>query len=144
MSAGFAPISLGTESDGSIMAPADRASLYGLKVTTGLFSTEGTLPWTPFLDSIGPLARSSRDIADMLTVWHANKDYTQFLDTSWLPLRVGFLEPREWMSSNAASKPLEGYIKQVVAETEAAIEKISQHGGVAKKWVNLLPFWRRR
>jgi amidase len=76
----------------------------------------------------------------MLTVWHGSKEYTQFLGTSWLTLRVGFLEPGEWMSSVAASKPLEGYIEQVISETEAAIDKISQQGGVAKKWVNLRRF----
>lgn len=140
VSAGFAPISLGTETDGSIMAPADRASLYGLKVPPGLFSTQGTLPWTAFSDSVGLLAKSSEDISDMLSIWHDSKDYSQFLISTWLPLRVGFLDPGEWISSPTASKPLDGYIEQVILETEASIEKFSQHGCVVKKWVNLRRF----
>ncbi|KAJ5718896.1 amidase signature domain-containing protein [Penicillium malachiteum] len=108
------------------MALADRASLCGLKVTPGLFSTQGTLPWTPFSDSVGPLAKSSEDISDMLSVWHGSKDYSQFLISTWLPLRVGFLHP--------------GYLEQVIAEIEVAIGRISQYGGVVKKWVNLRRF----
>ncbi|KAJ5697178.1 amidase signature domain-containing protein [Penicillium malachiteum] len=122
------------------MAPADRASLYELKVTPVLSSTQGTLPWTPFSDSVGPLAKSSKDISDMLPVSHGSRDYSQLLISTWLSLRVGFLDPGEWMSSATVSKHLDGYLEQLIAETEAAIGKISQHEGVVKKWVNLRRF----
>ncbi|MCJ1249865.1 hypothetical protein MMC30_007091 [Trapelia coarctata] len=47
VAAGFAPLSLATETDGSITQPSGRASLYGIEVTVGALSTEGTLPLSP-------------------------------------------------------------------------------------------------
>lgn len=41
VAAGFAPMSLGTESDGSIVMPACRAGLYALKITRGTVDDTG-------------------------------------------------------------------------------------------------------
>ncbi|KAF7928413.1 uncharacterized protein EAE98_005469 [Botrytis deweyae] len=51
--AGFAPLAIATETDGSITQPANRAALFGIKVTVGRASTEGTAPWSVLTDSVG-------------------------------------------------------------------------------------------
>ncbi|KAF7893075.1 uncharacterized protein EAF02_000613 [Botrytis sinoallii] len=53
VAAGFAPLAIATETDGSITQPANRAALFGIKVTVGRASTEGTAPWSALTDSVG-------------------------------------------------------------------------------------------
>lgn len=69
VSAGFAPIAIGTETDGSLITQANRASLYGLRPTQGLVSLSGIVPISRVLDSPGPLAKSVEDLANLLIVF---------------------------------------------------------------------------
>lgn len=46
-------VSLGTETDGSIICPADHNSVVGFKPTVGLTSRAGVIPITPRQDTIG-------------------------------------------------------------------------------------------
>ncbi|PGH09165.1 hypothetical protein GX51_00919 [Blastomyces parvus] len=55
--------SLGTETDGSIMAPADRNGIVGIKPTVGLISGKGVIPESHSLDSVGTLGRTVLDAA---------------------------------------------------------------------------------
>ena len=66
VSVNMCAFSIGTETDGSIMFPADRNSLVGIKPTLGLVSTHGVIPDSPSMDTIGPLARSVADAAIVL------------------------------------------------------------------------------
>jgi Asp-tRNA(Asn)/Glu-tRNA(Gln) amidotransferase A subunit family amidase len=51
--------SFGIETDGSIMFPADRNAVVGIKPTVGLTSTSGVIPESPSMDTAGPFGRSS-------------------------------------------------------------------------------------
>ena len=66
VAAGLAPAGIGSDTGGSVRIPAAFCGLVGLKVTFGRISLHGTglLSWT--LDSIGPLARSVDDCAEIL------------------------------------------------------------------------------
>ncbi len=44
VSAGFAAAALGSETDGSIICPSNRAALYGIKMSVGLSSRSGVVP----------------------------------------------------------------------------------------------------
>jgi len=68
VAAGLAPAGIGSDTGGSVRIPAAFNGLVGLKVTYGRISLHGTglLSWT--LDSIGPLARSVEDCAQLLRV----------------------------------------------------------------------------
>jgi len=46
-------VSLGTETDGSIICPADQNSVVGIKPTVGLTSRSGVIPISPRQDTIG-------------------------------------------------------------------------------------------
>lgn len=60
--------SLGSDTGGSIRHPAAMCGVTGLKPTHGLVSLSGAMPLAPSLDTIGPIARSAKDIARLLSV----------------------------------------------------------------------------
>jgi 1-carboxybiuret hydrolase len=60
---GLVPLALGSDTNGSIRVPASLCGLFGLKPTYGRLSRAGTFPFCASLDHVGPLARSTRDLA---------------------------------------------------------------------------------
>jgi aspartyl-tRNA(Asn)/glutamyl-tRNA(Gln) amidotransferase subunit A len=60
---GLVPLSLGSDTNGSIRVPASLCGLFGLKATYGRLSRAGTFPFVSSLDHVGPLARSAHDLA---------------------------------------------------------------------------------
>lgn len=60
--------SLGSDTGGSVRHPAAMCGITGLKPTHGLVPLYGAMPLAPSLDTIGPLVRSARDAARMLSV----------------------------------------------------------------------------
>ncbi|MFL5356094.1 amidase [Archangium sp.] len=107
--ANFCAVSVGTETDGSIVSPSAANSLVGLKPTVGLVSRSGIIPISATQDTAGPMARTVADAAVLLGVLagvdpgdavtatsqgHAQADYTRFLDPNGLKgARIGV--PRE-------------------------------------------------
>ncbi len=68
VAAGLVPFAIGTDTGGSVRAPASLCGVVGLRPTTGLISMSGCLPNCLMLDTIGILARSSKDIAEILPI----------------------------------------------------------------------------
>ena len=60
---GLVPLSLGSDTNGSIRVPASLCGLFGLKPTFGRLPRNGSFPFVSSLDHLGPLARSVRDLA---------------------------------------------------------------------------------
>lgn len=65
VAAGFAPLAIGTETNGSITCPASANGVVGVKPTLGLFSRSGIIPITRLQDTPGTLTRTVRDAALM-------------------------------------------------------------------------------
>jgi aspartyl-tRNA(Asn)/glutamyl-tRNA(Gln) amidotransferase subunit A len=61
--AGIAPISLGSDTNGSLRVPASLCGVFSLKPTYGRLTRAGTFPFVDSLDHLGPLARTARDTA---------------------------------------------------------------------------------
>jgi len=64
--AGLCAFSVGTDSLGSILEPADRCGIVGLRATYGRVPVRGGMPLTPSLERIGPLCRTVEDAALVL------------------------------------------------------------------------------
>ncbi len=66
VSANFAAVGVGTETDGSIVCPSTMCGLVGLKPTVGLVSRTGIIPISASQDTAGPMARTVTDAAILL------------------------------------------------------------------------------
>jgi amidase len=66
-SANFTAVSIGTETDGSIVCPANENGVVGIKPTVGLVSRAGVVPISHTQDTVGPHARTVADAAAVLT-----------------------------------------------------------------------------
>jgi 1-carboxybiuret hydrolase len=63
LAAGQVPLTLGSDTNGSIRVPASLCGVFGLKPTYGRLSRAGTYPFVASLDHLGPFARNVRDLA---------------------------------------------------------------------------------
>jgi amidase len=98
-SANLCTVAIGTETNGSIVSPASTNGLVGFKPTVGLWSRSGIIPISATQDTAGPMTRTVKDAAILLSaiagadpndevtkqsVGKAQKDYTTFLDIDGL------------------------------------------------------------
>ncbi|HEY6259822.1 MAG TPA: AtzE family amidohydrolase [Xanthobacteraceae bacterium] len=60
---GLVPLSLGSDTNGSIRVPASLCGLFGLKPTYGRLTRARTFPFVASLDHLGPLSRTTHDLA---------------------------------------------------------------------------------
>ncbi len=99
VSANLCAVSVGTETDGSIVCPSSLSGVVGIKPTVGLVSRSGIIPISHTQDTAGPICRTVRDAAILLTALagvddddgatiasrgKASPDYTKFLDADGL------------------------------------------------------------
>lgn len=66
--ANLAALTIGTETSGSILSPANANGIVGIKPTVGLVSRDGIIPITADQDTAGPMTRSVTDAAILLGV----------------------------------------------------------------------------
>ena len=117
MAAGFAPVSIGTETDGSLVQPATRAALYGMKATPGSVDTVGIQPISAAFDSVGGLAKTPEDLANVMSILQVQKEYSPYLIGSWKGLRVGFVDPNLWQPADFVVEPNEAFHQQSVRKS---------------------------
>lgn len=67
ISSNLATASIGTETSGSILTPSLKNSLVGIKPTVGLISRQGVIPISHSQDTVGPMARTVKDAAYLLS-----------------------------------------------------------------------------
>jgi amidase len=68
VAAGFAPVAIGTETNGSVVCPSNANGLVGIKPTVGLVSRFGVVPISHTQDTAGPMART---VADAVVTFEA-------------------------------------------------------------------------
>ncbi len=101
--ANLCTLSIGTETDGSVVSPSSVNGLVGIKPTVGLWSRSGIIPISATQDTAGPMARTVRDAAILLGALtgvdtkdiatntsdgKSFKDYTQFLNAGVLKGKI--------------------------------------------------------
>ena len=151
VSSNFATVSFGTETDGSIVCPANANGVVGIKPTVGLTSRAGIVPISHTQDTFGPHGRTVADAATALGVvqsitfdgrdpatagvplgWQGRfsrptnipTDYTQFLNASGLQgARIGVTR-----AGLTGFDPLVPTPPLVLDQFEAAINAITAAG----------------
>ncbi len=116
VAASFAAAAVGTETDGSVVCPSSVNGLVGLKPSIGLVSRTRVVPISHSQDTPGPMARSVRDAAILLSAMVAAdpadpatagavpRDYAAGLSVSALSgMRVAVLRP-EGLSADLAAR----------------------------------------
>ena len=86
VSVGLAMGSVATETSGSIVLPGERSNIVGIKPTLGLTSRSMTIPISLRQDTIGPMARSVKDAAYLLTAFAGPDKYDNW--TSSIPFHT--------------------------------------------------------
>jgi aspartyl-tRNA(Asn)/glutamyl-tRNA(Gln) amidotransferase subunit A len=135
LAAGMAPLSIGTDTGGSIRQPASYCGVTGLKPTYGRVSRYGLVAFASSLDQIGPMAHSAADTALLLEVLSGHDS----LDSTSATVPV----PRY---SETVSQPLAGLklglVKEhfgaglnpeVAAAVEAAVKTYQKLGATVKE-----------
>ncbi len=67
VAANLCTVAIGTETDGSIISPASVNGIVGIKPTVGLLSRSGIIPISKTQDTAGPMARTVKDAAILLS-----------------------------------------------------------------------------
>ncbi|KAG0649654.1 Glutamyl-tRNA(Gln) amidotransferase subunit A [Hyphodiscus hymeniophilus] len=123
ISAGFAPLALGTETGGSNVYPASKAGLYGIRPTLRTISSDGVFRCTKSFDGVGAMARAPLDLSHVIETILAPEARAKLpvdafagsLMGSWEGLRVGIAdstwggeEKAKWASSHILGEYLRG------------------------------------
>ena len=132
IAASLGAIGVGTETDGSILCPSSVNGLVGLKPTVGLVSRSGIIPISVSQDTAGPMGRTVKDVALLLSGMagvddadpagpaardRVETDYTQYLKPDALTgKRLGVL------------RQAAGYLPAVDANLESAITVLKAAG----------------
>jgi AtzE family amidohydrolase len=128
VAAGLAPLTLGSDTNGSIRVPAALCGVFGLKPTFGRLSRRGTAPFVHSLDHTGPFARTARDLAlaydalqghdplDPASAPRPTQPTLAALDDPMPGLRVGVLGG--WFRDGASPQALDA-IEAVAAALQA-------------------------
>lgn len=93
-SANFTGVSLGTETDGSVVCPGNASGVVGLKPTVGLTSRAGVVPISHTQDTVGIHARTVADAAVTLGVIQSRTSDGRDAATGGVPLGWRNLHPR--------------------------------------------------
>ncbi|KAJ2905845.1 hypothetical protein MKZ38_004093 [Zalerion maritima] len=117
VSAGYAPFSIGTETDGSLFCPADRAALCSMKPTVGLVPQAEIVPVSNTFDTPGPMTRSVHDLATLLDVLTSRvpaKSHTLNMTGSWSDISVASLDPTVWKIPGVFIRPVESATEHTI------------------------------
>jgi amidase len=145
LAANMCAFSIGTETDGSVIFPADRNAVVGIKPTVGLTSTLGVIPEAPSMDTVGTFGRSVQDatiildiIADTSSIPESQVDSSESSPekqntpkayTSWLAkkdalkgAKFGMPSRRVWETASKSAKHKSEYtaLKELTKQIEEA------------------------
>jgi amidase len=139
VSANLAAAAIGTETDGSIVCPAAANGIVGIKPTVGLISRAGIIPISHTQDTAGPMARTVRDAAILLTAMTGLDprdpatasarvripDYAAGLDAGALKgARIGVSRKRHFGYSPETDRLIESAIEAIKAQGAVVVDPV--------------------
>ncbi len=133
VAAGIVPAAIGTETDGSIVCPAAANGIVGFKPTVGLVSRTHVIPISESQDTAGPMTRTVRDAALVLTAL-AGTDPADPVTAGADARRVDYAAALDAGSLNglrvAVLRFHTGYSKATDAVFDQALEAMRAQGAV--------------
>ena len=135
VAAGMAPLSIGTDTGGSIRQPAGLCGIVGMKPTYGRVSRYGLVAFASSLDQVGPLTRSVDDAALLVQViaGHDPRDSTS-LDVALPDFLKSVRQPLSGLRIGVAHEHFaEGLDAEVEAAVRQAIDVYKSLGAIVKE-----------
>ena len=140
VSLGQAPLSLGTDTGGSIRQPASLTGVVGMKPTYGRVSRYGAVAFASSLDQIGPFARSVEDLAIILGVIAGHDEHDSTSMKVDVPDYYGALKADKGSSLDGLriGVPKEYFIDGMDPEVERSVrESLKLMGQLGAKIVDI-------
>ncbi|SOC45199.1 aspartyl-tRNA(Asn)/glutamyl-tRNA(Gln) amidotransferase subunit A [Rhizobium subbaraonis] len=122
VAAGLVPVSIGTDTGGSVRIPAAFNGIVGYKATRGRYSMQGVYPLSKSLDSLGPLCRT---VKDAVLIDAAMRGATTPTLAARSVRDLALLIPETVM--------FDGAEPEVVAGFEAALERLQAAGAKIRR-----------
>ncbi|MGB6169664.1 MAG: AtzE family amidohydrolase [Geitlerinemataceae cyanobacterium] len=149
VAAGWVPLTLGSDTNGSIRVPAALCGVFGFKPTYGKLSRSGAMLFSSSLDCIGPFARSVRDIATVFDLLQGEdaacppQPCLPELERSVAGLRIAIAD--DYFAQNAETEALEAVytiakalnVTQTVSIPEAHRARAAAYAITASEGANL-------
>ena len=105
----MAPFALGTDTYGSLIIPATRASAFTIRPTHDMDRNRGVVPVARSLDVVGAITKSVKDLAivESVLVSHPQKEMIEKASAAQdlSGLRVAVLVPEEWKFDRTLQEP---------------------------------------
>jgi len=135
VASGMCLAAIGTDTGGSIRIPAALCGVVGLKPTYGRVSTRGVVPLSWNLDHVGPLTRTVRDAALMLSVMGGFDPHDPASVNTPMDDYLGHIDDgaRSWRIALAAGEYIEASEPEVLEAMEKAVQIFTDSGAQVEK-----------
>ena len=132
---GQVPLSLGSDTNGSIRVPASLCGVFGLKPTFGRLPRTGSYPFVSSLDHLGPFARSVRDLALSYDLMQGPEDDHQSRDPGCAQRPVQACSPLLTQGVGGLRVGILGgwFEEQASAPARQAVQQVAQALGAATR-----------
>ncbi|WP_026889789.1 Asp-tRNA(Asn)/Glu-tRNA(Gln) amidotransferase subunit GatA [Clostridium beijerinckii] len=131
VAAKFAPVSLGSDTGGSIRQPAAFCGVVGLKPTYGLVSRFGLIAFGSSLDQIGPFSNSVEDSAYILNIISGTDEYdsTSIRDLKEIDYTAGLQDGIKGMKIGVPEEFFgEGLDEEIKESVKNSLDKLKELG----------------
>lgn len=144
VAANMVPLTLGSQTNGSVIRPASFCGVFGWKPTFGLVSRSGVLCQSPHLDHVGAFARSIPDLAltaDLLSAYDPSdrgmyprsrgSHYEVAMSEPPLPPVLGFVKSPYWDRGTEGMREAFGELREALGENCEELELPEYFGSAA-------------
>jgi indoleacetamide hydrolase len=122
IAAGIVPFGLGSDTGGSVRVPAALCGIVGLRPTLGRYPSEGVIPISATRDTVGPMARTVKDVARVDSI--LARDASDLERVNVRSLRLGI--PRSYFYADlesSISSAMHTFIERIEKQGATLVEE---------------------